>query len=391
MDDSDNKSMTRRGVMKGVGGLAALSMSNATVATAQEVLEEPMASDPHTRETYRSIVDAIVPRTPELEDELGPEHVPGGLSVELEKFLIWDFNHFQEVRLETLTESDSTSLLDSGSEDTMDVEMFEVSFDLTDADSDLDGFTDSLNIDLLGLNLDVSLDSLREHLSFGALRSFDLSVAEDLSPDPEGPANFDLAIETPDGTFDTTQQDYLYANLFPIAFDILAAEFLAAGRNEDTPQPREKFAGGGTFVTLSREDRLRCLWDIEEEGSIDQLDDLLSPMLPAVGILKYVLMAVNGLHGFGYYTEWSGLGSTKTAEPADRQMEVDPSQVQSRQQSDYPGPADGYAADWRHAIPGEFDDGNYKIDTDQDPFAENRQLNIEGDLVGDDIARGGDA
>lgn len=80
--------MTRRGVVKGIGGLAALSMSNATMAEAETAMNNPLPSDPHTADTYRSIVDAIVPRTPELEAELGPEHVLGGLDIELEKFLI---------------------------------------------------------------------------------------------------------------------------------------------------------------------------------------------------------------------------------------------------------------------------------------------------------------
>ena len=400
MDESDNRSMTRRGVMKGVGGLAALSMSNATVATAEQVLEEPMQTDPHTRETYRSIVDAIVPRTPELEDELGPEHVPGGLDVELEKFLVWDFNHFQEIRLETLEapkDSGAIGGLLGGSTPegpgTMPLDLFELELDVTDGETELDGLVDTLGLDLglLDSTLDTTLDSLRETLSFGDLQALDISIVEDVTEDAEGPASFEVVYDAAGETIRNTYGDYPYAVVFPLAFDLVAAEFLAMGKNEDTPQPRPEFAGGGVFTTLSREDRLRCLWEIVDGGAIDRLDDLLSPMLPAVGILKYVVMAVNGLHGFGYYTEWSGLGSTKTAEPANREMEVDPSQVQSRQQSGYPGPADGYAADWRHAIPGDFEDGNYKIDSDQDPFAENRQLNIEGDLVGDDIARGGDA
>ncbi len=44
--------------------------------------------DPHTRVTFRAIVDAVVPETPELADELGPEHGPGGLAVDLDDFAI---------------------------------------------------------------------------------------------------------------------------------------------------------------------------------------------------------------------------------------------------------------------------------------------------------------
>ena len=42
----------------------------------------------HTRLTFRATVDAVIPRTPELEAELGPEHVPGGNDIDLAEFLI---------------------------------------------------------------------------------------------------------------------------------------------------------------------------------------------------------------------------------------------------------------------------------------------------------------
>jgi len=124
-------------------------------------------------------------------------------------------------------------------------------------------------------------------------------------------------------------------------FDLVAAEFVALGKNEDPVSPNEQFPGGGTFTRLSREDRLRCLWTIIDGGVIDTLDDLLSPLVPDAGILKYVVMAVNGLHGFGYYTEWSGYGDTKTNTPNEREMQTEPGSVQSHQQSGYPGPSRG--------------------------------------------------
>jgi hypothetical protein len=432
--------MTRRGVMKGVGGLAALSMTGATVAQAQEVISNPLPADPHTRETYRSIVDAIIPRTPELESELGPEHVPGGLDVELEKFLIWDFNHFQEVRLETLTAAQESqglpgladpdesggglgglgglgggdegglgsvtgtvddvtgTVTGDGPVGLMPVDLFEFGFDGGSDTADLDALVGSLDLGLGELDslLEAPLDAVREILSFGDVQSFELSMVEDLEPGVEGPASFEMVADLGSEVISETYGDYPYGVVFPFAFDLVAAEFIAMGKNEDTPQPRPEFAGGGTFTTLSREDRLRCLWTIVDTGVIDRLDSALSPMLPAVGILKYVVMAVNGLHGFGYYTEWSGLGSTKTAEPADRQMEIDESQVQSRQQTGYPGPANGYAADWRHALEkvgmDKFDDAGYDIDSDTDPF-DTSGYDPSGDLVGDDIVEGtgGDA
>lgn len=44
--------------------------------------------DAHTKVTFRAFADAVVPETPELRDELGPEHVPGGLEIDLDDFAI---------------------------------------------------------------------------------------------------------------------------------------------------------------------------------------------------------------------------------------------------------------------------------------------------------------
>lgn len=50
----------------------------------------------HTRVTFRAFTDAVLPETPTLSDELGPEHVPGGLAVGLDDFaIIYVDNLFQ--------------------------------------------------------------------------------------------------------------------------------------------------------------------------------------------------------------------------------------------------------------------------------------------------------
>ncbi|QLD90057.1 hypothetical protein HWV07_13845 [Natronomonas salina] len=369
MTDDTNASTTRRGVMKGVGGLAALSMSGATISDAQAAIDGAVPTDPHTRDTYRAIVDAIVPRTPELEDELGPEHVPGGLDVELEKFLIWDFNHFQEIRSEMVADGDLLS-----GDQKMPRDMFEFDLDATDTDA-LDALMDLADLDLLDDDLDEQ--ALQNHLTFGPVNRYKVNF-ENLDTSTKGAARFERFVKTDDEEYHRVLQNYPYASMFTFVFDLVAAEFLAKGNNEDDPAANEEFPGGGTFTRLSREDRLRCLWTIVDGGAVDRLDDLLSPMVTDVGILKYVVMACNGLHGFGYYTEWSGYGETKTNTPNERVMQVDESEVQSRQQSGYPGPADGYAADWRHAVDGGFDDPDVE------------DLDLSGDLTGDDVVVGGD-
>jgi len=42
----------------------------------------------HTVVTFRAIVDAVIPETPELDPERGPDHVPGGLAIGLEDFVV---------------------------------------------------------------------------------------------------------------------------------------------------------------------------------------------------------------------------------------------------------------------------------------------------------------
>jgi len=421
MDDKNTPSTTRRGMMKGMGGFAALSMSNTKLEDVGEILQQEVPTDPHTLDTYRSIVDAIVPRTPELADELGEEHVAGGLDVELEKFIVYDFNHFQEIRLETLqtpaesgvpeapdgvpgtsatlpdrlgemlrggdsaadvtdTVSEATGA-DLDPEERMPLDLFETTLDTTGSGTDLDAVLDLVDEGPLSeLTETLDLDGLAELTDFGALDTLDISIADaPVSPDASGPADVELLVETGNETVHRVKQNYPYAEVFPVVFDIAAAEFLLRQRNEDQPAPNEQFPAGGTFTKLSREDRLRVLWDIVDGGVIDRLDSMLSPMLPAVGILKYVVMACNGLHGFGYYTEWSAYGDTKTDLPQERELERPAGEAQSRTQTDYPGPADGYATDWFHAVDGGFADPpaqslNYEV----------KDTNLKGDDVLDE-------
>ncbi len=267
----------------------------------------------------------------------------------------------------------------------MSVEMFETNLDLTSDSGGLGllgggGDTSALNAvndlagGVLGI-LDGITDEVEDLLTFGPVNRMDISFAND--PEGSGPAEFRLLVETANETVDRVVQSYPYSPVFALVFDIVAAEFIALGRNEDAiSRGSEQFPAGGTFAQLSREDRLRCLWTIVDGGAVGRLDELLSPLLPQIGILKYVVMAVNGLHGFGYYTEWAGLGTTKTNDPTDREMQIPPDEVQSRQQSGYPGPAPGYSANWRHAVPDGF------ADPDVDG------LDLPDDLTGEDVIDG---
>jgi hypothetical protein len=49
---------------------------------------EASDGDLHVAVTFRAVADAVVPETPALADELGPEHGPGALATGLETFLV---------------------------------------------------------------------------------------------------------------------------------------------------------------------------------------------------------------------------------------------------------------------------------------------------------------
>jgi hypothetical protein len=80
-------SANRRDVLRGVGALGATGLL-ASPAAAADVVEPEVPSTPLARATYRAVVDAVVPRTPELASELGDAHVPGGLDVGLDEYLV---------------------------------------------------------------------------------------------------------------------------------------------------------------------------------------------------------------------------------------------------------------------------------------------------------------
>jgi hypothetical protein len=63
-------------------------VATSTAELLGEVLGLPADVDPHTRVTFRAVVDAVVPETPALGADIGPEHVPGGLGVHLEDYVI---------------------------------------------------------------------------------------------------------------------------------------------------------------------------------------------------------------------------------------------------------------------------------------------------------------
>lgn len=80
----DEFGIDRRTLLRGVAGAGALAAFPSAEAAARLAAK----SDPTTRATYRAVVDAVVPETPEVAAELGEEHGPGGLEVSLDAYLV---------------------------------------------------------------------------------------------------------------------------------------------------------------------------------------------------------------------------------------------------------------------------------------------------------------
>jgi hypothetical protein len=77
-------SIDRRTVLRGVAGAGvalALPSAEAAAQTAPE-------TDPNTQATFTAVVDAVIPDTPEVADDLGAEHESGGLDIGLDAYLI---------------------------------------------------------------------------------------------------------------------------------------------------------------------------------------------------------------------------------------------------------------------------------------------------------------
>lgn len=83
----------RRSVLHSASTLALLGFVGPVLSRAED---EPASADLgtdsvevefFTNVTYEALVDALIPETPELGEKLGPEHVPGGLEVDLDEFV----------------------------------------------------------------------------------------------------------------------------------------------------------------------------------------------------------------------------------------------------------------------------------------------------------------
>lgn len=148
------------------------------------------------------------------------------------------------------------------------------------------------------------------------------------------------------GALDLNTDEYMILTLnnyyIPLAIptaevlDIVAEELISLNE-ENTLLNFSKFPSGGAFAALTPLDRFRALTLLGEME--DDQANLSSQDNP-----EFVLSITTNLNRFtmlGYYSEWSGYGSTRLEAPDKRVLEYYPL---SWQQVGYPGPSLGYRA-----------------------------------------------
>lgn len=150
------------------------------------------------------------------------------------------------------------------------------------------------------------------------------------------------------GALDLHTDEYIGLSLkyyyFPLAIptaDMLdiAAEQLVYIDENFTLFHFSSFPGGGTFAALSPIDRFRALTLLEQLKVY--LAYLPVPFKNNPGLVLYITGQLNRFTMMGYYSEWSGYGSTRLNSPNYRKLEYFPL---SWKQIGYPGPSSGYRA-----------------------------------------------
>lgn len=158
----------------------------------------------------------------------------------------------------------------------------------------------------------------------------------------------DAVLERVNGFLETHGAATAVTDSVPLApavatlLDIAAVELLVRRRSEDgLNDPSSEFSRG-VFSRLSREDRLRALRLLEEEGLFARLADCYDAA--SLGAIQFLASSMPILVEFVYYSE-------ATAEKqAERSL--------GWRQADYPGPADGYPVMLGYELE-EFEENEY--------------------------------
>ena len=100
-----------------------------------------------------------------------------------------------------------------------------------------------------------------------------------------------------------------------------------------------RFMGGSAFAAIDHNDRFRAITLLEQLNIY--LADLPIPFQGNSELILYTTSSLNRFTMMGYYSEWSGYGSTRLETPNQRKLEYHPL---SWKQIGYPGPSRGYRA-----------------------------------------------
>jgi hypothetical protein len=331
---------SRRTVLQGMAaaGGAALTSGVALADPGDESLssgaEGAGSADPHTTTTFQAVADAVVPETPELAEKIGDEHRPGGLEVELEKYLLYSFNSFVPTLVEpggpvntglNLRFAEQfAATLDAGAillvatgrnEDALDLQRFPLGGPFAKL-SRKDRFRaiDLLEQQDLTIEQDMILSDVLG-LVTGLLGVDDIldPLIDELTP------NLDATKLDP-------VTDKLLNSPVGVSLDVLT--------NQITEQLANTPTSVGDLLDSIRDQLFAS--PAASDGFADNVTDI-------PGFIKFQIMGVNAFSQLGYYSEWSGYGDTKVNCPSNRKFNgVD--NVQSFSQTKYPGPARGYAA-----------------------------------------------
>jgi hypothetical protein len=128
------------------------------------------------------------------------------------------------------------------------------------------------------------------------------------------------------------------ANATAEMLNIAARQLISTGGNEKPINPAVP-TEQGIFAALEATDRCRTII-LLEQLKVD-LTSLPVPFRHNPGIVLAMVSIITVLATAGYYSEWSGYGSTRLAPPGKRKIEHLPT---GWKQIGYPGPSKGYHA-----------------------------------------------
>lgn len=294
--------------------------------------------DAHTIVTFRAVTDAVIPETPELGAELGPEHIPGGLAIDLDEFVIrYVDNGFQLGSL--------------GIDFTGKIPMIGTVYQIlkiwslkirdhgeTIQEPRIDGSERSIEFSPKWIPTELTID--RDESVIKYIDDRPRLDSPDINPHGLGLPGIGPQGEIP------------LASIVSHALDAAALKLVDRGKNRKKPSidyllpllkstdlsPDQIKKEAGMFSKLSREDRLQAIDEHldEFEIKINLGDGLFEFDAGLVGQL------VVGFTEMIYYSEWQGYDEF-TQPPSERIHLNDPAVIQSWQQTGYPGISNGYA------------------------------------------------